>query len=242
MATQSNVSESTTNSPEPSPPQQGVPVLATKMEIAAERSSPDAYSRLTINGWERTTRSREPLLSQRDAPTTDSNSMVFTLPANAQASSRIIIADWKRTLRTSPQPSRPMRLPTGLETTAAGPRRSGLALPRFLPSGATPTQALDISCTVDPFGRSLNLKLSTLDRCNYKRVGDQPKTIKSNRQKVILELTHLAISMRPMQGDLEKVSGNRPPCESSTHPANPLPCRNTGLSRQSPTEGHRARN
>ena len=136
--------------------------------------------------------------------------MMVTLPTNVQLSSRIIIDDWERTLRTNFQPSRSRRLPAVLETAAAGAQRSGIPIPSFLPRGITPTQALDIAGLIDPFGRTLQLKLSTRDSCNFKRVVEQPRTIKSTRHQVIRELTHLAVSIMPMRDALRKVSDKRP--------------------------------
>ena len=63
---------------------------------------------------------------------------------------------------------------------------------------ATPSQALEIARSIDPFGRAIDRTLPNRDRANYRRVASELKVVKSNRRKVLRGLTQIADKQRPL--------------------------------------------
>ena len=158
---------------------------------------PQAVKKLKVFG------SNQNFPSDVKLPSQAVNMKVYTAQTSERPSSRIVINDWEQRLRNGAQPSRQRHLPAILAATAAGAQRSGATWPSFLPRGLTPGMALDVSRNIGPFRRALDLASSPQDKCNFRRIDESPKVAKSNRHRVIRELTSLAAKLKPLQVNLQ---------------------------------------
>ena len=95
--------------------------------------------------------------------------------------------------------SRHQRLPDIPATTDASVQRSGTAFPRLLPHGSTPKEALSLTAGTSPLGKALNVDSPPEVRRRVQSSGDNPKSKKLQRRRVVENLRTLSDRLRPFR-------------------------------------------
>ena len=124
------------------------------------------------------------------------------LPNQHDPSAQQAILEWEGRIRLGFQPSMHRHIQAILAATAATSQRTGVALPCFIPRGASPSTALQIATQIDPFDRVLNTALPARSRTTIRRTSINASTVQTMRHRAIRHLKWVSLKPKPMRGSL----------------------------------------